>query len=36
MTLLRTAIEKLESPQRLGDCVTFDVEVVLVIRIQAV
>lgn len=27
------AIEKLELPHRLGDCMTFDVEVVLVIRV---
>lgn len=36
MTLLRAATEKLELPHRLGDCVTFDVKVVLVIRLQAI
>ena len=36
MTLLGTATEKPELPHRLGDCMTFDVEVVLVIRIQAI
>lgn len=36
LILIETATEKLESPHRLGDSKTCDVEVVLVIRDQSI